>query len=62
MAARSAKPRETMQATIDELLALQLADGGWSQSVQELRWLAWELESIDAITCAASSRATLGLA
>src|SRR5438309_878233 len=33
MGARSAKPRETMQGTIDELLALQRADGGWSQSV-----------------------------
>jgi hypothetical protein len=35
MAARSGKPRETMQATIDELLALQRSDGGWSQSVPE---------------------------
>jgi hypothetical protein len=34
--ARSARPRETMQATIDELLALQRADGGWSQTVAEL--------------------------
>src|SRR5205085_2045006 len=30
---RSAKPRKTMQPTIDELLALQRADGGWSQTV-----------------------------
>jgi Squalene-hopene cyclase C-terminal domain len=37
MGARSAKPRETMQATIDELLALQRADGGWSQTVPELK-------------------------
>src|SRR5207247_8105450 len=27
---RSAKPRKAMQTTIDELLALQRADGGWS--------------------------------
>lgn len=32
---RLAKPRETLQATIDELLALQRADGGWSQTVPE---------------------------
>jgi hypothetical protein len=31
LAARSGKPREQMQTTIDELLALQRADGGWSQ-------------------------------
>jgi hypothetical protein len=37
MGARSAKPRETMQATIGELLALQRADGGWSQTVPELK-------------------------
>ncbi len=37
MGARSAKPRETMQTTIDELLALQRADGGWSQTVPELK-------------------------
>jgi hypothetical protein len=35
--ARAAKPRETIQTTIDELLALQRADGGWSQSVPELK-------------------------
>src|SRR5205807_5812121 len=34
---RSAKPRQTLQTTIDELLALQRADGGWSQTVPELR-------------------------
>jgi Squalene-hopene cyclase C-terminal domain len=33
--ARSAKPRKAMQTTIDELLALQRADGGWSQTVPE---------------------------
>jgi hypothetical protein len=32
---RSAKPREQLQATINELLALQRADGGWSQTVPE---------------------------
>jgi hypothetical protein len=32
---RFAKPRETLQTTIDELLALQRADGGWSQTVPE---------------------------
>jgi hypothetical protein len=35
--ARSARPRETMQTTINELLALQRADGGWSQTVPELK-------------------------
>jgi squalene cyclase len=35
LGARSGKSRETMQATIDELLALQRADGGWSQTVPE---------------------------
>jgi Squalene-hopene cyclase C-terminal domain/Prenyltransferase and squalene oxidase repeat len=37
MGARSGKPRETMRTTIDELLALQRADGGWSQTVPELK-------------------------
>jgi hypothetical protein len=37
IAARTAKPRETIQTTIDELIALQRADGGWSQTVPELR-------------------------
>ena len=37
MGVRSAKPRKTMQTTIDELLALQRADGGWSQTVPELK-------------------------
>ena len=37
LGACSAKPRETMQTTIDELLALQRADGGWSQTVPELK-------------------------
>lgn len=37
LGARSAQPRESLQATIDELLALQRADGGWSQTVPELR-------------------------
>ena len=37
LGARFAKPREAMQTTIDELLALQRADGGWSQTVPELK-------------------------
>jgi squalene cyclase len=37
MSVRSGKPRETVQTTIDELLALQRADGGWSQTVPELK-------------------------
>jgi hypothetical protein len=37
LGARSGKPRDTMQSTIDELLALQRADGGWSQTVPELK-------------------------
>ena len=35
LGARSGKPRETLQTTINELLALQRADGGWSQTVPE---------------------------
>src|SRR5271165_1433938 len=34
---RSGKPRKAQQTTIDELLALQRADGGWSQTVPELK-------------------------
>jgi len=34
---RIARPLETMQTTIAELLSLQRADGGWSQTVPELR-------------------------
>src|SRR5207249_7760634 len=34
---RFGKPPETMQKTIGELLALQRADGGWSQTVPELK-------------------------
>jgi hypothetical protein len=37
MAARAGRAREAMQPTIDELLALQRADGGWSQTVPELK-------------------------
>jgi hypothetical protein len=37
MGTRSAKPREKIQTTIDELFALQRADGGWSQTVPELK-------------------------
>ena len=32
---RLGKPRKALQATIDELLGLQRADGGWSQTVPE---------------------------
>ncbi len=35
LGARVGKPRETMQTTIDDLLASQRADGGWSQTVPE---------------------------
>jgi hypothetical protein len=34
---RSGKPRQALQTTIDELLALQRADGGWSQTVPDLK-------------------------
>ena len=37
LAIHSGKPRDTMQTAIDELLALQRADGGWSQTVPELK-------------------------
>jgi Squalene-hopene cyclase C-terminal domain/Prenyltransferase and squalene oxidase repeat len=37
LAARAGKSRDEMQTTIDELLALQRADGGWSQTVPELK-------------------------
>jgi len=37
MGIRSGKPRKTLQKTIEELLALQRADGGWSQTVPELK-------------------------
>jgi hypothetical protein len=37
MAARAGKSRTEMQTTIDELVALQRADGGWSQTVPELK-------------------------
>ena len=37
LGARSGKPPESMQTTINELLALQRADGGWSQTVPELK-------------------------
>jgi hypothetical protein len=35
LGAQSNKPRDALQPTIDELLALQRADGGWSQTVPE---------------------------
>ncbi len=34
---RSARPRNTVQPAIDQLLALQRPDGGWSQTVPELK-------------------------
>jgi pimeloyl-ACP methyl ester carboxylesterase len=37
MGVRSGKSPKTLQTTIDELLALQRADGGWSQTVPELK-------------------------
>ena len=37
MGARFGKSRAEMQSTIDELLALQRADGGWSQTVPDLK-------------------------
>jgi hypothetical protein len=37
LAIRSTRPRQTMQTTIAELLALQRADGGWSQTVPEMK-------------------------
>ncbi|HET6882268.1 MAG TPA: prenyltransferase/squalene oxidase repeat-containing protein, partial [Pirellulales bacterium] len=37
LANRLAQPRETVQTTIDELLSLQRADGGWSQTVPEVK-------------------------
>jgi hypothetical protein len=37
MGVRSGKPRKALQTTIDELLALQRADGGWSQTVPEVK-------------------------
>ncbi|HEX3147934.1 MAG TPA: prenyltransferase/squalene oxidase repeat-containing protein [Gemmataceae bacterium] len=37
LAARAGVPREKMQKAIDELLTLQRADGGWSQTVPELK-------------------------
>jgi hypothetical protein len=37
LGASAGKPREAIQTTIDELLALQRGDGGWSQTVPELR-------------------------
>src|SRR4029077_10616660 len=37
LAIRSGKPRDSMQSAIDELLSLQRTDGGWSQTVPELK-------------------------
>ncbi len=37
MGARAGRRREAMRTTIDDLLALQRADGGWSQTVPEPR-------------------------
>jgi hypothetical protein len=37
LGARAGKPRAALQGTIDELVALQRGDGGWSQTVPEPR-------------------------
>jgi hypothetical protein len=37
LGARSGESREALRSTIDELLALQRADGGWSQTVPDLK-------------------------
>ncbi|MGD9724460.1 MAG: prenyltransferase/squalene oxidase repeat-containing protein [Pirellulales bacterium] len=37
LALRAGKPASELQSTIDALLALQRADGGWSQTVPELK-------------------------
>lgn len=37
MGALTAAPRRAMQPAIDEVLALQRADGGWSQTVPDLK-------------------------
>ena len=37
LAIRSGKPRDRLQTAIDELLALQRADGGWSQTIPDPR-------------------------
>lgn len=37
LAIRLDKPREVVQSTIDDLYALQRVDGGWSQTVPELK-------------------------
>ncbi len=37
LGSRSGKSRESMQTTINELIALQRADGGWSQTVPEVK-------------------------
>jgi hypothetical protein len=37
LAVRAGRPSKTLQPTIDELLALQRSDGGWSQTVPELK-------------------------
>lgn len=35
LGSRAAKPRESLQATVDALLALQRTDGGWSQTIPD---------------------------
>src|ERR1700726_479584 len=44
LARRVGKPRDQIQTTIDELLTLQRADGGWSQTVPVLKSHAFATE------------------
>jgi hypothetical protein len=57
LGARSGTPRAALQTTIDELLALQRADGGWSQTVPDLKSDAFATgQSLYALSLAALTR------